>query len=199
MISNSRNTVLLGWWLGLALVGSLVVVWPRVQSFSKLSDEHAQLSMRVQMADDGAAAIDRLERTLENTRLRAHEKTKLIPDDPAVSGMIQNLSAHLDAMHMNEREITTGRPERLDKASLVPMSIVVHGEFPRVYEVIDWVESLPRLVRIARVHISTKRDRDIADERFVRAELLLDLFYAPLGGNGDLEGTIAHAPLGDER
>lgn len=199
MISNSRNAVLLGWWIGLVLVGSLAVVWPRVQSYVRLTEEHAQLSIRVQMADDGAAAIERLERTLEKTRRRAQEKTKPIPDDPAVAGMIQDLSAQLDAMQMNEREITTGRPERLEKASLVPMSIVVHGEFPSVYEMIDWVESLPRLVRIARVHISTKRDRNVTDERFVRAELLLDLFYAPLGGNGDIEETIAHVPTEGER
>lgn len=167
-------------WVALVALGGVAVVAPSVRSIQALADERAELEDRVARSDDGAAAVRRLQEVLADVKNRAGRDVRPIPTDSDVASLIRSLTAQLDRLSIGEREITTGAATRLDDVSTMPMSVRAEGNFLSVYDALRWIESLPRLVRVQRLKFETDKLGDGSPGR-VRADLLLDLFFAPTG------------------
>ena len=175
----------------IALASLGLVIGPKHQSLARLNEEQQTLAARVADADDGAAAIRRLEEALAVARKMARQQTKPIPKDSDFASFMGNLSERLDELQLFDREINTGRELELDLAWSMPMSVTLRGPFTRVHDAIRWIESLPRLVRVQRLRIETDRGRDEKTQLGgVRVEMTLDLFF---GADEETTQALAEA------
>ncbi|TVQ31601.1 MAG: hypothetical protein EA376_09025 [Phycisphaeraceae bacterium] len=183
-------------WLSVSLaaitLASLgLIIGPKHRSLARLNDERLTLAARVADADDGAAAIRRLEESLALARKMARQQTKPIPQDSDFASFMRNLSERLDELQLFDREINTGRELELDLAWSMPMSVTLRGPFTRVHDAIQWIESLQRLVRVQRLRIETDRGRDDKTQLGgVRVEMTLDLFF---GADEEMTQALADA------
>jgi len=189
-------------WLFVAFAAIMVVslglvIGPKHRSLAQLNEERQTLSARVADADDGAAAIRRLEEALDEARSLARKQTKPIPRDSDFASFMGDLSGRLDDLQLFDREINTGREMELDLAWSMPMSVTLRGPFTRVHDAINWIESLPRLVRVQRLRIETDRGRDEKTRMGgVRVEMTLDLFF---GADEETTRALADASGEDGR
>jgi len=173
-----NNVALLLWWLGLALVGGGLAIWPGASSISSLREESSRLRQRIERGGDGAAELRRLEQRLVEIKEEADERLRSIPDESGVADLIRQLSGLLGTLSIEEREVTTGAPSAGERASSMPMTVSLRSGFLSVYDVIRWVESLPRLVRVQRIRVDSA-SREPTPDATVEAEILLEVFYAP--------------------
>ncbi len=182
MIGSPRLWFLLGW-VALAALCVVLGIVPRVRSIDRLKDDSARLSSRSFRADNGAAELARIESRLDQARRSVEREARDIPQDAAIAELIRALTQRLDDNRMAEREITTGATTNLGDALAAPMSVRLSGPFLGVYDAIEWLESLPRLVRIVRVKVETPRrsTQDVLENagKTVQAEILLTVYSDP--------------------
>jgi len=173
-------------WFAVGLVvivalGMLAGVMPRINGVKRLNVEATSLADRASHADNGAAELERLLTNLEEVKQTAEHGIVDIPYENDMAGLIRDLTSQLDQLGMTERSITTGKTDDLKDTLSAPMSVTMKGSFLGVVAVIDWLESLPRLVRILRLTINaphrTAEERLSTNDNQVEAELLLNVFY----------------------
>lgn len=201
MRSATRMRLTLGL-VGVALLGAGLGVWPRMHAIRSLQAQEARLRQRAAASDDGDAKLGRLQQELDKAAALAAQRSKPIPAQSHVAELIRALTAELDRLGMSQREITTGTPVQLPDAASLPMNVSMAGRFPSVHEAIRWIEGLPRLVRLKRVEIHTPRSKGGRKDvhwtaPIVEAELLLDVFFAPVGGSSAPEGVSTAAAQED--
>lgn len=174
----SRNLSLLLWWIVLVVIGVGVLIIPSIRSTQQLSSEIEELKERIDANNDGAAALRRLEAELLEARRMVERETTPIPRDGDVAALIRQLTSRLSDLGVEEREITTGSATAHDDASSMPMSVSIKTEFLNIYDVVRWVESLPRLVRVQRLSVKRPRSDDDRSEH-VEADVMLEVFFNP--------------------
>ena len=90
--------------------------------------------------------------------------------------------------------------EALEDAMAAPMTVRMRGPFLGVQEAVEWLESLPRLVRGLRVKIETPNrsasERLAGGSADVEAELILNVFFDAVGFGND--GVVANADGGGD-
>lgn len=186
--------------VALLLVGVLAGIAPRLRVMDRLDSEALSLQDRARRADNGAAEIVRLESHLADVQEIEETSIKDIPAENDVAGLIRALTTRLDRLGMTEREITTGAIEALEDAMAAPMTVRMRGPFLGVQEAVEWLESLPRLVRVLRVKIETPNrsasDRLAGGSADVEAELILNVFFDAVGFGND--GVVANADGGGD-
>jgi hypothetical protein len=122
-------------------------------------------------------------------RRDAGEQMRPIPRSDNLSQLIEQLSGVFDEFNL-DRQITTGMASRVDDTSVLPVSLTLDGGFRRVYSALRSIEGLDRLVRIQRLEVSAGdgRRREPSRTGLVRAELLMDVFFAPDGVEAEPAG-----------
>lgn len=192
MTASPRLWLAIGWVALVALCVGLGIL-PRAKSIDRLKNDAARLSSRSFRADNGAAELARIEARLTEIRSTVEREARDIPADAAIAELIRAFTQRLDQNGMNEREITTGSTTDLGDALAAPMSVRLSGPFLGVYDAIEWLESLPRLVRIVRVKIETPRrsTQDVLDNagRNVQAEILLTVYSDPAGNSDHADAS----------
>jgi len=170
-------------WVSLLLAGLTIGVRPRLRALDRLDADADSYAARAARADNGAAELTRLDDRLRAVRSTVDGEMKHIPPSTDAAEFIRALTSQLDTLGMSGREITTGATVDLDDAMSAPMTVRLRGPSTGVYQAIQWIESLPRLVRIVRVSIETpQRSADELLEnagRSVQAELLLSVYSDP--------------------
>ncbi|MEC9372987.1 MAG: type 4a pilus biogenesis protein PilO [Planctomycetota bacterium] len=180
-MKQPKNSTLALCWLGLVGAGAGLVIWPGVSSARSLASEREELAGRLGRDEDGAAALRRLEEELIETRTRVQAEVTPVPVDSNVAGLIRDLSTLLTDRGVLEREITTGTPTDVEDVRALPMSVSLKTDFLNLYEVVRWVEELPRLVRAQRLHVEQERVRTGGESGRLEADLLLYVYF---GGQG---------------
>lgn len=178
----TRETWILGAaWAGVVTAGVGLLVVPTMRRTAAIEAEVVELRVEAAKPSDGPEAIAGLERELEALQKRGEARMTPIPEQSDVAGLMRQLSGKLDELGLDKRELVQGTVKRLEEASLVPMSVMVEGPFPKIYSVARYLEGLPRLVRVQRLRIALGgTGRDTIDRSgVVQAELLIDVFFEP--------------------
>jgi len=168
--------VVAGWAL-LLLIGIVSLTWLQPKMLGGENDRLEALRLRQDRAEDGAAEIRTLSNELTTIKQSA-ESIKHVPADSQFAVLIQDLGNRLEALGIQDREITNGGSVDLGPAMSIPMRIRMTSGFPGVYETIGWIESLPRLIRVQRVQIKSK-DLDNPWETELEVEITLDAIFDP--------------------
>jgi Tfp pilus assembly protein PilO len=180
MSGSAGRTPLLGLVaIAVGLVGLLVV--PSVRSLGAYHEDIARAEAELARPNSGPEMIERLGARLGALERMSGDGMTPIPDEAGVATLISSLSVMLDDLGLDRREITTGKTKTHEEASSLPMSIQLEGPFLSIAGALQRVERLPRLVRVQRLRIDARQPREGALEHDVevRADLLLEVFYAP--------------------
>ncbi len=182
-MSLFRSNAALGLGLVLLTIGGFALVVRPAHVAARALDADIE-SKRSELARPGSGpeAIEKLARDLSVLRALGSERMTPIPEESGVAALVKRLSESFDALGLKDREISTGAAKPLEEASCLPMTIVVHGSFPAIYEAIAGIESLDRLIRVQRLRVATEgRPGAGTVDRSgrVRADIQLDVFFAP--------------------
>ena len=178
MMSRFRTMHLVIGWALIIATGVAFFIAPRWRNLRSLESRATSLAQMVDESEDVNSKIESITQWVNEVEREVRASTIPIPAESDVSGLIRSLSAKLTELEIVDREITTGTPVDDKEASMLPMSVMLTGPFPHVYEAIRWIESRPRLLRIRRVRCDRISDISKGDA-IVRAELVLDAFFAP--------------------
>lgn len=170
-------------------VGAVIV--PAYRHSRKLSREIERSQIELAKPNSGPEVIGRLTEELETLRALSDHRMTPIPQESNVAGLITDLSAMLDSLGLLRREITTGESVALEEASSMPMTVSLRGPFPGVAEAVRRIESMARLVRVERLRVSSDQPRrgEVNRSGEVRADLLIEVFYAPRDVLASTEGA----------
>lgn len=179
-------------WAGLVAAGVGLLIVPGVREDSRLRKEIDGLTAELAKPANGPEVIERLSMDLRTLREFGKGRMTPIPAESDVAGLMKSLSTTLQELGLDQRDVTTRSPKVLEDASSMPMSVTLSGPFPRIYEALAGIESLPRLVRMERLRISQDEARSGKFDRTgrVRAELSVEAFFSPR--------AVAAAPGGGE-
>jgi len=196
-VKFSREVMILsGCWLAVigASVGLLVV--PSLKRTAAIKAQAAELRIEAEKPSDGPEVIEGLARDLEALQSRGEKRMTPIPKQSDIAGLMRELSGKLDELGLDKRELVQGTAKRLEEASLVPMSVLVEGPFPKIYSVARYLEGLPRLVRVQRLRLAMPgAGRETIDRTgVVNAELMIDVFFEPQAVESQ---ASASAPRGE--
>lgn len=165
----------------LACAGAIGLLWPSWTSGQRLRFEIAMLEQELEKPNSDPEMIERLEGELEMLHALSDQRMTPIPEERDVAGLMRELSAMLDELGLMEREITTGTAQSQEEASVMPMTVVLTGVYPKVAEAVTRMESLPRLVRVQRLRLALDRasEGDVNRNGVVRADIRLEVFFEP--------------------
>lgn len=170
--------------LSLALVAGLGVtlgVSPKLREHRRAKAEVRGLMAELAKPIDAPGMIEEFSKNLGELRTVGASRMTPIPQESDIAGLVRNVSARLDELGLTQNELTTGQSVSLDDASSIPIALHVEGPFPKVLEVLRYIEDLPRLVRISRLAINNPAaTRDPGTNELIEADMLLDVFYAPV-------------------
>jgi len=126
-----------------------------------------------------------LRERLEMLREFGEGRTTPIPEQSDIAGLMSQVGGVMDASGLEQREITTQEPRALDDASALSISLRLEGPFDAIYEAVRGIEGLPRLVRVGRLRLEAVSERRGGPSRagVVRADILVEAFFAPSGGS----------------
>ncbi|MCB9849059.1 MAG: type 4a pilus biogenesis protein PilO [Phycisphaeraceae bacterium] len=183
MNPTTRFKVIGGWAL-LVLIGVATIAWLQPGMLGEARAELAALELRRERAQDGAAEIRRLASELSNLK-ESTTAIKHVPSDSQFARLNQELGNRLEVLGITDREITNGGSVELGPARSIPMRIRMTCGFMGVYQTIQWIETLPRLVRVQRIRIeSTEAENPWESE--VEVEITLDAVFDPEATQGAL-------------
>lgn len=188
---NHGQIKVVGGWALLVLIGILSLTWFQPKMLGNERVRYNDLVLRLERAEDGAAEIRTLAHELSVIKESA-TSIKHVPNDSQFAVLIQNLGNRLEGLGIEQREITNGGSVDLGSAMSIPMRVRMTSRFPGVYQTIEWIESLPRLIRVQRVQIKSK-DFDNPWDSELEVEITLDAVFDPDGKAGALAGVDPEA------
>lgn len=176
---RANNTAFILGWLALTAAGASALVAPPWSERSMLLRETRALTDELAKPTDGPEVVERLTNDLDRLREFGRGRMTPIPTDSDVAGLMGLISTMLTELSLDKRDITTRPAKSLGDASSMPVTIILNGPFTSVYEAIDRIESMPRLVRVERLRITSETEKNGMPSRegTVRAELSIDAFY----------------------
>lgn len=194
---NRRSNILLcAGWAAMCAMGVGLFILPAVRARGELSRRIVGLREELAKPNAGPQAIEELSRDRESLMAFGAGRMTPIPAESDVAGLIESLTRTLSESGLKDRDITTRAARSLEGAHALPVTVAVTGESPKVFEALERVESLPRLVRVERLRVSAEDEQQAgkrAREPQVRAEMLIEVFYTP---RSDAAPRIAEAAEG---
>jgi len=186
---NRRNIE--GWALAATIAAAAgltwMMTWPEWTQGTAMATEVTELERKIV---DLAGAQDTLDAATERLRIagaRQGAECREVPPIADVAGLMQALSLEVDGRRVHDQTFTVAdAPSALSEHyEALPLQLEVVGEFDGIWDVLEQAESLPRLVRVSGLDItSTARQDDAPGTKPLRAVLALDVVYAPRGTRG---------------
>lgn len=180
---NRRSNILLGaGWAAMAAVGIGLFIMPAARARRELSSRIDGLRDELAKPNAGPQAIEELSRDRASLMAFGSGRMTPIPAESDVAGLIESLTRTLSEAGLKDRDITTRSSRALEGVFALPVTVAVTGDFPKIFEALSRVESMPRLVRVERLRMladDEQRAGKRAREPRVRAEMLIEVFYTP--------------------
>ncbi len=168
--------------VAVATVGSLMLVWPVYRKAAIVDRRSSELLAKCKNYSDQADEIVRLRTDLDAAREYVQRELKAVPESPDVAGLMRVLSLPVDGVNIRDQTFTAGQPKRAsadpDITTLaMPLTVDMEARFEAVFSLMQAVESMHHLLRIASVKMRCENpDQDIP---FAKASVVLEAIYSP--------------------
>lgn len=184
-----------GAWVVLVGLGIFLTIVPQLKSIDHIEGQEAVFSAAAGRDNNGADELAQLVSQLDDIRANVQHKIKSIPTHANVAALIRDLTVQLDQHGIIEHEMTTGVADEIEAMFSIPVTINLTGNFLGIYASIDWLEAMPRLVRILRLKLEnpgrSAREQLTASANVIHAELLINVYYNPTEHGEELSLTDA--------
>lgn len=160
-------------------LGIAVLVVPQYRAARVAADTIRTVRQRLSTGAESAAGLSALQATLDQERRAFESGARLIPMSPDIASIIRALNRPVDGIQVIDQTFNAGRtptpvPRVADGSlSSLPLTIDMVASYDVVHELLQHVERLPRLVRIASVRVERLADAD----GLVKATILLDVIF----------------------
>ena len=157
--------------------------WPQWQDGSSKLAQVVELERKIVDLSGAKVTLDQATDRLRLAGERQHAECRTVPATADIAGLMQALSMAVDGRHVHDQTFTVAdAPSELSgRYESLPLQLEVVGGFGEIWDVLEKAESIPRLVRVSGLDISTTvRGNDAPGTQPLRAVLALDVVYAPV-------------------
>lgn len=165
-----------------------LTTWPEWRQGTALAQEVQELERKIIDLAGAQGTLDEATERLRVAGARQSAECRTVPPVADVAGLMQALSLEVDGHRVHDQTFTVAdAPSPLSEHyEALPLQLEVVGDFNGIWDVLERAESLPRLVRVSGLDItSTARRDESPGTRPLRAVLALDVVYAPEGTRSD--------------
>lgn len=166
-------------WIALAALGGGGFIAKPLSERARLGREIISLQAELAKPADDPEALERLTADLQTLRELGKGRLTPIPVESDIAGLMTAISGTLDELGFQQRDITTRPVKSHGDAQSLPVTVALDGPFIRIYEAVSRIESLPRLVRIERLRVSTDpaRRTEVHADGSVHGEFSIEAFF----------------------
>ena len=195
-MSINRQSILVGFCFVIAiLISGSMLIWPPLSRRHKLQFDIGSLEKKIEGLSLHTTELERLVRRVEHLRHQVRHDLKNIPDSPNPAGLMMHLTHHTEKSGARDRTFTAGgggsaggitggiagteKAEDGENLRFAALTIDLSSEFHDIYALIQAVENMPRLVRVASVHLEHTQDKenDFPENSLVTASIDLEAVY----------------------
>ena len=167
------------------LIGGLFI-YPNYRKAASIRTQVRELQRKMDGLDGQTQEVEKLARDVRAQRIRMEAEQKVIPTTPDMSNLMQKLSQPVDYINVIAQNLTTGSaadaivnaPDDCGVKAM-PLTVDMDASFESVFALVRSAESVRRLVRVASVRITCKRDEKNPDNAIVKATIGLEAIYDP--------------------
>ncbi len=161
-----------------AVVGLLIV--PQLNKASSVRADSSKLQSEIAQLSASDELIERMTGIRDELVEYGDGRVAVIPARNDVAGLMTQLSTTFDEVGLRGREMTTQSESTIEDVVKMPMVVRATGRFPQIYDVLDRLENMPRLLRIGRLRLEREtrsgRDGFVRDSE-ISADILIEAFY----------------------
>ena len=172
---------LAGGWCLLVLAALTLIVIPAWQRSRALEVRLVELREELDASQDDPDVLEDLGTRLDSLRRFGEGRMTPIPEESDIAGLMHSLTSILDGKSLLEREIKMGAATEMERATSIPMTVMIRGDFAGVFAALSEIETMDRLIRVRRLKIGNDngRARELVRDGVVTATLTMDVFYGP--------------------
>ncbi len=170
--------------VALASLGGLTLAWPCYRDAAEISRQAEELRRKGEQPHGKAAEIAALAAEQEALDRRIQTEFKLVPKSADLAGLMQSLSVRVDRARVDYQTMLSGEPREAapgsSKAMAQPLTVEMQARFDAAFELLQTIESLPRLLRVSSVNIVCEGGQDQNDPRpLAKATVVVEAIYEP--------------------
>jgi Tfp pilus assembly protein PilO len=158
-VSTDRTT--LAWTGGIAVMTVLfllIVTRSQLKRRESIASE-LQARLHAQMVQEqNKQAIAALERRLTSLENQARTAAARVPDEPAISGFVEELARITSDRMLRTDRIEPAEPWQEGNLWVQPITFRVRGGFLGIHGLIKDIDHLPRLTQVARFETTVDED-----------------------------------------
>lgn len=176
----------------MVLAGTVVVsaalawfsIWPNWAEASDKARHADVLAEKVGSLDEAQRALEAATARLSDARSLKDSICLDVPASADVAGLMQRLALDIDGRHVRDQTFTVvdGPANETDRFKALPLRVEMESSFASVWEVLERIERLGRLVRVSGLDVVLANPDEPSDvDPTLQASLSLDVIYAPGG------------------
>lgn len=128
-------------------------VWPAHQNVRELEEGLEQLEHQAEQLGAYSAHVQEARSKLDAVRERRFRELKPIPDHADLPGLVTSITAASAELALNGSDVNGGSHSSAGRDLNLSLVVETTGSFDAVFELIQRIESLPRLICIDEVMV----------------------------------------------
>ena len=181
MTANKERWMLFSAFI-LTVLFSTFFILPNYQEAGLSSVESFALEERIQQLERRQSQVNALRSDINDLKTQINAVCKFVPKSPDMSSIVQSLSLEVDGIQVIDQSFTAGVAPQTndgDSFALQPLAVSMKADFNSIYSIIQNVESLNRLVRVASVKMMRRERESDIEQPFLEAAIGLHALYEP--------------------
>lgn len=160
--------------------------WPVFHKINVNQEHIYELLDNLNQADVDTAKMISTYNQINMLKDRIAREHKIIPTNDDLSGLRSKLGIYIGQLPLSGHNFKKGNDIQSSNLHNLTLKVDTSGEFIGVFQLIQYIESLPRLIRIREVNVAKKSS---PDNDTVNANITIDAFYMGSDDSNDLTGN----------
>ena len=155
-------------------------ILPNYQNAQLSFTESSVLEDRIEQLERRQAEVNRLRAAIDSIETQIETDCKQVPESPDMSSIVQALSLDVDGKSVIDQSFTAGvAPKEIqgDHFAMQPLAVSMKADFDSIYSIVESVESMNRLVRVASIRMTRREKEANVEQPFLEAAIGLQALY----------------------
>ncbi|MBI1335681.1 MAG: type 4a pilus biogenesis protein PilO [Phycisphaera sp.] len=152
---------------------------PHHKRMEALRDRVVTAQRQMGVDRQSTAALVGLAQEVLDLKQQLGESSRFVPEGDDLADLLKQLSNDLESHNVFDREMQTRSAVNYANFSLIPVTLRFRGSFPAVYDFLDKIESMRRVVRVDRVQAEGRPGKG---DGLVDAQIELSAFFSSVEG-----------------
>ncbi|MHC4995710.1 MAG: type 4a pilus biogenesis protein PilO [Planctomycetota bacterium] len=158
--------------MGLILLIGVGLWWPATRDIKRLEADVVSTQRRLTGVDGQAGAIMELSMDVQSMRQTLANESRVIPRERDLGTLLRSVTNRLEELGMTDLQISTPKASPHEGYVAQPINVRFAGYAMEVFEWVQHVEWLPRLVQFKRMSLRYDEPSGL-----VHADVMLETYY----------------------